>query len=567
MKKWLTMVMVLVLVLSLTACTSSKSTNSAQSSNSSGSKWVNGKYEPAITLSTVYGIASNVVYKKGETVQNNVNTRLIKDRLGINMKFNWVVTDTNDAYKTKLRLMLSSGEKMPDVVRYRGDAETVNMLIDSGQFMPVGDLVKKYANDTYKQGLALDPTIWYPITRNGKKMALPILDYAYNGNETLWIRTDWLKKLGLQPPKTLADMAKVMNAFVNDDPDGNGKKDTYGLAVGLKNGYSSWMTDAGFVFGAYGAIPGSWDPNSSGKLVNGSIQPQAKQALATLKDWMSKGYISKDAATQDETTASKLFTSGKAGMMMGPNWIPAWPIPDLIKNNPKATYEAIPLPKGPTGLAGAAGNNPPSNGYLFINKDCKHPEAVLRYYNFFFDNFANPQPGSEFANGFAKGYDYAVTSDGKVIRTTDEAKKHPDLFPGVDLSQPLPDPLFYSLTYEGARIPDLYAKEMVRIANGGKVETPFDKTEIAPRPPENIQGMKVIMDQKDEYIKNYFMGPLTDTMKSKNELLNKLVNEAYTKIVYGQAPLSSFDKMVETWKKDGGDKITQEVNDWYATVK
>ncbi|WP_020618470.1 extracellular solute-binding protein [Paenibacillus daejeonensis] len=527
-----------------------------------------GKYDPPISLTTVVGLDQNAaVFKKGESMEDNVHTRLVKERLGIDLKYDWVVTNTNDAYKTKLRLMLSSGEKMPDVVRYRGDMETVNLLLDSGQFMAVDELIEQYAGDLYKEGLELDPTIWYPITRDGKKMALPILDYAYNGNQTMFIREDWLRKLNLEAPKTLDELEVVMDAFVNQDPDGNGKKDTLGLATGFKNGFNTWMTDIGFVFGAYGALPGSWNPGEDGTLVHGSVEPKAKEALLRLRDWMSKGYISQDSALKDEVGGSEMFTKGQAGIMVGPNWIPAWPLPDLEVNVPEAEYKAYPLPTGPDGIAGAAGNNPPVNGYLFINKNAKHPEAVLHYYNFFFDNLANPEPDSEFALGFAEGYDYAVLDDGTVIRDNNTAKEHAELFPDVDLNNSLPNPFFYTLTYEGARIPTLYADSMVKAAEGGELVTPYEKMEVGGRKEQNIHAMKVIMDQLDVYHKNYYMGPLTDTMQSKNELLSKLVNEAYNKIIYSQSPPEEFDKMSDSWHKSGGEQITKEVNEWYEEVK
>ncbi|MNW12184.1 hypothetical protein D3C71_2098060 [compost metagenome] len=55
-------------------------------------------------------------------------------------------------------------------------------------------------------------------------------------------------------------------------------------------------------------------------------------------------------------------------------------------------------------------------------------------------------------------------------------------------------------------------------------------------------------------------------MKQKNELLNKLLNQTYSKIIYGQSPIDDFDKMVENWKKSGGDQITKEVNEWYQSA-
>lgn len=579
MRKWLSLLLTLSFAVAIAACSGNNGnnagSNNANPSSSTGGNdtaseapsgdngFVNGKYTTPVTLTTVWGLNENAaIFKEGESIEDNVLSRMIKERLGIEVKYEWVVTNTNDAYKTKLRLMLSSGEKMPDIVVYRGDLETVNMLIDSGQFMPVGDLVDKYANETYKKGLELDPAIWLPITRDGEKMALPILDYAYNGDHVMWVRQDWLDNLGLQAPTTIGEMETVMDAFVNGDPDKDGQKDTIGLATGFKNGFNNWMTDIGFVFGAHGTMPGQWNLTADGKLEHGSINPAAKDALAKLKEWMDKGYISQDSALFDETTGSELFTKGEAGIIFGPNWLPAWPFPDLATNVPGSSFKAYPVPAGNDGKIGSAGGNPPSNGYIFINKDSEHPEAILHYYNWFFDNTANPQPGSEFANGFAEGYDYAILPDGTL---TADAKKYPELFPGLkDQTAP---PLFYSLTYEGARIPTLYADTHVKLASGAAPETPYEKQEFNTRTKENIDAMKIVVDQIDIRMKNYYMGPLTETMQSKNELLNKLLNETYSKIIYGQQPLDSFDTMVDNWLKSGGEQITQEVNEWYENAK
>ncbi|QAY65276.1 extracellular solute-binding protein [Paenibacillus protaetiae] len=576
--------MTAVLALSLAACSSNnnnKPANSSEKPSNSGNAatatpapsnaasgvdetgWDGKKYVEPITLTTVKGIGTNYFFKEGETMENNVLQKYMKDNLGIDVKYDWVVTDTNDAYKTKLRLMLSSGEKMPDVVTYRGDMETVNMLIDSGQFMSVNDLFDKYADDEYKQAVGLNPDTWLPVTRDGQKMALPVMDYAYNDDMVLWLRQDWMDKLGLQAPKTVDDFEKIMDAFTNQDPDGDGKKDTFGLALGFKTTFLNWMSDVSWLFGAYGTMPAQWNKAADGTLAYGSIDPGAKQALAKLKDWMDKGYISKDSALKDDTTGAEFFTKGQAGAIVGRNWLPDWPFGDLINNVPTAKYKAYPIPSGPDGKIGAQSGNPSVNGWMLINKNAKHPEALLRYYNFFYENWANPQKGSEFENGFAEGYDWAKLPDGTI---TKDPQKYPDLFPGYADRTHLVEPIYYSLTFEGARIPTLYADTMIKLYNGEAPTTPYEEQTKAIRKPENLEAMKIVMDQKDIRMKNYFQGPLTDTMKSKNELLNKLVNETYSKIIYGQAPLDSFDTMVSNWKKSGGDQITKEVNDWYASA-
>ncbi|GGG78132.1 extracellular solute-binding protein [Paenibacillus radicis (ex Gao et al. 2016)] len=579
-KKVLLLSLVTVLTFTLAACSGSnnnKPSNSPTAAPTEGTDngaaatdsgvdatgWDGSKYTTPVTLSTVKGIGTNYFFKNGETMENNVLHTYMKDNLGIDVKYDWVVTDTNDAYKTKLRLMLSSGEKMPDVVTYRGDLETVNMLIDSGQFMDVGEVFDKFAGDKYKQAVDLNADTWLPVVRDGKRMALPVLDYAYNDDMVLWLRQDWMDKLNLQAPKTVADLEVIMDAFVNQDPDGNGKKDTLGLALGFKNTFLNWMSDVSWLFGAYGTMPGQWNKGADGALAYGSIDPGAKQALATLKTWMDKGYISKDSGLKDDVSGSEFFTKGQAGAIVGRNWLPDWPFGDLINNVPGAKYKAYPIPAGPDGKIGAQSGNPSVNGWMLINKNAKNPEALIRYYNFFFDNWANPEKGSTFENGFAEGYDWAKLPDGTI---TKEPEKYPDLFKDYADRTHLVEPIYYSLTFEGARIPSLYADTMIKLGNGEAPTTPYESQTAAVRKPENVDAMKIVMEQKDIRMKNYFQGPLTETMKQKNELLNKLLNQTYSKIIYGQSPIDEFDKMVDNWKKSGGEQITKEVNEWFASA-
>ncbi|WP_040952486.1 extracellular solute-binding protein [Gorillibacterium massiliense] len=544
-----------------TTKSSTAPTNASGGADETGFK--DGKYDPPITISSVKGVNINARYKKGETIEDNIESRTISKELGLDVKYDWTVTDTNDAYKTKLRLMLSSGDKMPDVVAWRGDDDTTNMLIDSGQFMSVNELFDKYAGDKYKAAVNVDSDMWMKVTRDGKKMALPITDYAYNDDMVLWLREDWMQKLNLQAPKTLADFENIMDAFVNKDPDGDGKKDTYGLALGFKTTFNNWMTDAAWLFGEFGTMPEQWNKLADGTLEYGSIDPGAKQAVSKLKDWMDKGYISKDAGLKDEIGGMELFTKGQAGAVVGRNWLPDWPLGDLTALNPNAKYKAYPIPVGPDGKIGTGSGAPPVNGFLFVNKNAKHPEAIIRYYNWLFDNISDPQVGSKYENGFAEGYDWAKLPDGTI---TKDPKAHPELFPN-NVDEFLTDPATYSLTYDGARIPTQYADALTKLANGGTPETPYEKMAAGIRKKENIDAMKIVMDQKDIRMKNYFMGPLTDTMTSKNELLKKMVLETYNKVIYGQASIDEFDKMVENWKKSGGDTITKEVNDWYKSVQ
>jgi len=152
-----------------------------------------------------------------------------------------------------------------------------------------------------------------------------------------------------------------------------------------------------------------------------------------------------------------------------------------------------------------------------------------------------------------EGYDWA-TVDGQP--TTDASK-----IPGgaVAVSK-------YTLTFDGARIPGLELETLAKLAAGSEPVTPFEKIDAA-KNPLWIQAGGIVMQQKDISKPEKFVGAPTKTMKLKKSFLDKMEKEIYAKIIYGELPLTEFDVFVEKWHSQGGDDITNEVNEWYQSVQ
>ncbi|GIP33282.1 extracellular solute-binding protein [Paenibacillus sp. J2TS4] len=514
-----------------------------------GLQLVDGKYDPPVTITTVRRIVTAAEFKNGETMDDNVHYRWAKDKLGIEIKNLWSVKDTNGAYATKLKLALSSNEEMPDVLFASGSV--AQMLIDSGKFLDVGELFDKYAGETWKKAMNENPSVWYEFTRDGKRYGIPNLDYDYNNDPVLWVRGDWMKKLNLEAPATLEEYEKMLEAFTNGDPDGDGQKNTYGVSTGLKNSYNDSF-GLGWVFGAYGSMPGFWLKQEDGSIGYGSVQPEIKEGLRKLKDWVQKGYIPQEAGIWDGAKAGSFMSAGSAGTFAGPYWSEAYPMGDLEKNNPEAELVTFPLPVGPDGKSMHYGRHP-YNGGIFINKNMKNPEIFFTYANYLFDHVADPKPGSEFENGWVKGYDWDIV-DGEV--TYDLTK-----IPGGGVRV-----FFYSLLEQGPRIPSQNLQALVRIAESGKAETPYEKIWGGFVPPIELKSATDVWNSREFSVKSEFTGGTTPTMETKWDYLKKLEMEKYSKIIFGNDPVESFDDFVEEWKAQGGEQITKEVNEWYQSV-
>ncbi|ULR48750.1 ABC transporter substrate-binding protein [Streptomyces deccanensis] len=162
--------------------------------------------------------------------------------------------------------------------------------------------------------------------------------------QTLMIRTDWLKKLGLQAPTTWAEMLSVAKAFAERDPDGDGKKDTYGMVVpgSAQNGYAAWW-GASFL----------WSGGAKIIEKDGDGYRPAMDSAAAVRTvtWMKdnlfcgdNGVIQPGAISAVTGTATD-FQDGNAGMYLtGPYNIATY---DTTPG--KDAYDVIPFPAGPAG--------------------------------------------------------------------------------------------------------------------------------------------------------------------------------------------------------------------------
>jgi len=505
---------VLLLMLAASAC----SVGGAGQPKVPAADEAEGREEPYV-MTTVGAITPDMVFKYGETLENNVHTRWAERRLGIRIQYLWTVPSS--VFDTKLRLELATKGNVPDVIATR--STIIQELIDSGQFREVGSLFDRYASETWKKAMEENRDVWEAFTRNGKRYAIPILDYEYHSDPVLWIRTDWLDRVGMEPPATLDELEEVMRAFTFGDPDGNGRHDTTALAVALGTGVSARVGDSTWIFGMFGTVPAQWNVGKDGRLVYGSVHPGAKQALAVMREWLRQGFISSEAELIDGTAAQEAFIQGKVGMIAGPHWMVYWPFGDMKD----AEFRAIPLPAGPDGHVARRGSLP-RNGAILISKGMEKPEYFFKYQNFLFDTYALRE--GELKYGLAENYDWSYVNG--------RPSTDPRLVPGgyVRVAN-------YTLTFDGARIPSRWRTE-------GQPNT-----------------VEVLLSQREASWIDQYRGAPTPTQREKGELLRKLEEETFRQIIYGRLPLEAFDDFVRRWMDLGGRQITEEVNAWWESRK
>ncbi|MDG0791490.1 extracellular solute-binding protein [Cohnella ginsengisoli] len=354
-----------------------------------------GSYDPPIEITTVRNLSdiveNNVLsVLKDENFEDNRWSRLYADRLGIKIKYNWVVkgNDTSDPYLQKMNVMLASGD-LPDIIPV--NATQLKQLADTDEIEDMTDLYERYASPELKKILSEEGAGPFDAaTFDGKLMAIPQTGSSIEQAQFVWIRTDWLDRLGLKPPKTMNDILAISKAFAERDPDGNGLKDTYGLAV-TKDLWGGSMGLEGFAAG-YGAFPNIWMEDAAGKLVYGSVQPEMKQALLALQGMYRNGELDEEFGVKEGTKVSEVIANGKIGMSYGQQWNSIWPL-QLNKNaEPNAQWRAFPI----VSASGGPAKVPlkfSTTKFFAVRKGAAHPEAVVKLFNMHVEKNWGEDPG------------------------------------------------------------------------------------------------------------------------------------------------------------------------------
>ncbi|MBR4331224.1 MAG: extracellular solute-binding protein, partial [Clostridia bacterium] len=246
----------------------------------------------------------------------------LKEKHGINVDIEVVyIEQANYAEIVNTRL---AGGTAPDVFLAQS-ATTLNSYYDQGVIKSWDvEFFKENAPDVYNfvingaayGDLSGDVEAWQKAAmKDGKMIVIP--SFKPDGSmpyKTLIYRGDWLDKLGVTEetlPKTVDDFVALMGRFAKEDPDNNGKDDTYGCSI----------TAMKALFGSYGLATGFSGSESywvvrDGKVVNSDVAPEAKEVVATLAAMYKDGLIDPEFVAGKESVAGSYWAISQ-GMVNG----------------------------------------------------------------------------------------------------------------------------------------------------------------------------------------------------------------------------------------------------------
>ena len=245
---------------------------------------------------------------------------------------------------------------------------------------------------------------------------------ASDFNTAIYVRRDWMDRLGIKDPETIEDFTEMLRAFTKDDPDGNGKNDTYGMAASK---VFEWME---YFKIAFGATPG-WSRDVEGEWQFDAFTPGYKDFLGWMNGLYSNGYLKNEFYLYDDSEALNDFYNGKCGVVMYNGGRATGGVTyKMRKLDKNAVVDILPMPREK-----AEGGYTTSGiwwGGWSIAYNAKEPMRIVKMLDYFFS-----AEGAEERLYGLEGVHYNKDNSGEIILNFEERLKE-KMFGATDDNQP-----------------------------------------------------------------------------------------------------------------------------------
>lgn len=430
----------------------------------------------------------------------------IEKQSNTKLDITWV---SSNNYTDKTNVTLASGD-MPDLMLIRDPYQPqVRKIADQGAFWDLTPHLKDYPNLS-----GIPEASWENTSLNGHYYGIPFYRPLYGTEGMPIIRKDWMDKLGLEQPRTMDDMYNLLKAFTENDPDGNGKKDTIGLIASIGN--LNWVENT------MNANLGKWK-EQDGQLIDMTFAEGTREALVWLNKAYSEGLLAADFPTLKNTQIREGVTTGKAGVFsdaMKPTWLLTG---QMRASNPEADLLYTSYLDGPNGRYSPMGSG--AYGFWVIPKSVS--EEKMKQILAFMDYGASEE-GSIMANYGMEGEHYTKKDDMYIF--TEKAKSYSGvIFPVFGDINP------YAFAYQTG-IPEDFLK----------------------------RNMAILDEMMTQSNANPSIGLNSETQNKVGPEYDKRIQDLKVKIILGRDPIDAWDSFVAELQADAQyQQIISEINEAY----
>lgn len=451
--------------------------------------------------------------------------QMIEDHTGVKVDWRW---EQDSTFEEKFGLTLMDRDNMPMILTGKRDI-TAN-VVDAARKGAFWDLTPFLEDSASYPNLSqYNKNTMKAMTVDGKIIAL------YRGREVgrfgLTYRTDWAEKVGItKTPETVEDVYDMMYKFTYNDPDGNGKQDTYGLEMTKYTGpldiIQTW-------FGC-----GNEWVDHDGKLIPVHQTSEYREALKWMRKIYEEGLIRKDWAAVDSGTFSDALKKGEAGVFVdvqdSANRIWRYymnnKVPSAVDSSKLASMTTV----GP--IAGKTLATSGYNGYFLITKAGAKTEEDVKNCLHFLDKMCDDEMLVLGDYGL-EGIDWNLNDKGEIVKTN-------------------------ALNFE---------KQAAVGINGAFCYIPNSQ----PTEPKIYKDEPTIA-QEEGYAKsrevavvNPALGYLvsSEVNAEVGTDIEQIIDDARTQYICGQIDDAGFDAAAQTWLDRGGDRLIEDINKMYQADK
>lgn len=287
----------IILLLALSLFIFGLSANGGNETSSSGSK--------PVDIELWYGAA---VTEAGAIPSDWAGYDILKEKYNINLHLTALPSNETDQ-DVKIQAA-GAGDNLPDLFMVSKNAlenlaaqGVVADVTDWFDLMP--NRTARYYNDAAKQA----------STINGRVMGFA-QEGDMTGIEGLAIRKDWLDNLGLEVPTTLDEFTDMLRAFTLNDPDGNGRNDTYGFGAFIESNSATKGYPGSRLWPIMGAfdVVGLWDMQDGEEGLT-IYKPEFYDFMVYLKGIVDEGLMDPNWLSYKKDDFRAAWKQGRFGAM------------------------------------------------------------------------------------------------------------------------------------------------------------------------------------------------------------------------------------------------------------
>ncbi len=441
-----------------------------------------------------------MVSGRKESPDSDITKEFLKENVGIDL----TAILTNDNWQQKYSLLVSSG-----------DIPTISLLpaanyyeyAAQGAYVDLTDLAGNYPGIMSY----VPEKIWPRLRVDGRLYGVANMNVA--GKYDIVYRSDWLEKLKMTAPATIDEFTELMRAFTENDPDGNGKNDTYGFGNYNLNMF----------YGAFGGAPGFYHKNGN-TIEIGSVSEGYKQALQYYKMLYDKKYVDPEAITQKSEQFWQKVSQGKVGAYV--EWWSGYHAPvqsyDFEKTQPGGDLLTTLPVKGPEGKSGMVAADP-LGSVAAISMKVKDPAPILK-----FMEWAMGDEGYRTMKYGVEGTYFEM--DGNKLKWMylyDAEKKNRKGTVSGDME-----------VFSMFQRMDIYVEQL---AGESRMQT------------MSVTGFNQAVN--NPLIENAFLGLTTPAFQTKMPDMTKYVDEMRIKFILGDEPFDNWGKYTAEYMRLGGQEV------------